>query len=85
MPKEKQQIQMKCVCKCNECNYEMGVLTVIEHSKSWTPELTYKEFYNIADSNINKLEKIIKDRLTCRCDKCNGEAEVIEILDLKYI
>lgn len=80
----KKQIQMKCVCQCENCKNDFAVLTLIEHSKEIT-NLTYKEFYNLAETNMKNFENILKENLFCECDKCKGHAKIVEVLDLVYI
>lgn len=42
----KKLIQIKCITKCNNCNKEKAVLSLITHTKEDFPNLTYKEFFD---------------------------------------
>jgi len=80
----KKLIQIKCITKCNNCNKEKAVLSLITHTKEDFPNLTYKEFFDIAENNYNKFENIIKENLNVDCE-CGNKAKIIEILDMQYI
>lgn len=85
MDKIKKLIQIKCVIKCEECGNQQSIMSLIEYSRHDFPNLSCKEFYNIADNDSEEFERIIKENLVSQCQKCNGTGEILEILDAKYI
>lgn len=85
MSKEKQLIQIKCIVKCPNCGREQGILSVFTHSREDFSQLSYKEFFNIAENNYDKFEKIIKETLSTTCEGCRAKTKIIEILDMQYI
>lgn len=80
----KKLIQIKCVTKCKDCSKEEFILDAFTYTKEDFPNLSYKEFFNIAENDYKRFEEIIKENLTAICE-CGSEANIIEILDIQYI
>lgn len=84
MSNSKKVVQIKCVTRCPKCGDEKGICSAFEHTGELFPEISYKEFVDMAENDYDKFEQLVKDNGKFEC-QCGEYSDIIEILDMQWI
>lgn len=67
-----------------KCGDEKGICSAFEHTGELFPEISYKEFVDMAENDYDKFERLVKDNGKFEC-QCGEDSDIIEILDMQWI
>lgn len=85
MTKNEKIIKIRCAVHCPKCNEEKHITSLFSYTYKEFPNYSRKQFYELANTDYDKFERLIKDSLSFTCERCGSTMNIAEIYDMQYV
>lgn len=74
-------VHIACECKCQKCGKIHRFDDIVEYDEDIFDGYSYSDFKKLCKTTDFSLEKAIMENVIYVCDECDGDAEIVDIVD----